>query len=168
MPQGAALCGDRGGQIQRGPRKTCFAGKTNPIPATIQKQLVQSDGLFLRFPVRKQGLAPLTQGRQRGGRSAPLSQADERLPAQFPCPRPKRRGVTGGTWFRPSDRARPALRCRNGVSAETPAIRREPLCAATEAVKGAPAKPVLRGRQIPSPQPDRVDVTDFSYIHFFA
>ena len=38
--------------------------------------------------------------------------------------RPKRRGFTGGTWFRPSDRARPALRCRNGVSAETPAIKR--------------------------------------------
>ena len=36
-----------------------------------------------------------------------------------------------------------------------PQCRREPLCAATEAVKckRAPAKPVLRGRQIPSPQP---------------
>ena len=46
--------------MQRGPRKTCFAGKTNLIPATIQKQLVQSDGLFLRFAVRKQGLLPLS------------------------------------------------------------------------------------------------------------
>ena len=42
----------------------------------------------------------------------------------FPVLRPKRRGFTGGTWFRPSDRARPAARCRNGVSAETPAIKR--------------------------------------------
>ena len=49
--------------MQKGPRKTCFAGKTNPIAATIQKQLVQSDGLFLRFPVRKQGLPPLCKGR---------------------------------------------------------------------------------------------------------
>ena len=108
------------------------------------------------FSGAEAGLGSTYTGETKGGaRSASLSQADERLPAQFPCPRPKRRGFTGGTWFRPSDRARPALRCRNGVSAETPAIRREPLCAATEAVKckGAPAKPVLRGRQIPSPQP---------------
>ena len=41
-----------------------------------------------------------------------------------PVFRPKRRGFTGGTWFRPSDRVRPALRCRNGVSAETPAIEK--------------------------------------------
>ena len=61
--EGAALCGDRGGQMQRGPRKTCFAGKTNSIPATIQKQLVQLDGLFLRFLVRKRGLPPLCKGR---------------------------------------------------------------------------------------------------------
>ena len=47
-------------------------------------------------------------------------------------PRPKRRGFTGGTWFRPSDRARPAVRRRNGVSAETPAIRRELSPQATE------------------------------------
>ena len=27
MPQGAGFSGDRGGQMKRGPRKTCFAGK---------------------------------------------------------------------------------------------------------------------------------------------
>ena len=182
------MCGDRGDQIERGPRKTCFAGKANPIPATIQKQLVQSDGLFLRFLVRKRGLAPLTQGRQRG---VPAPHHFPRLmkgcPLSFPVPVQKEEGLReehgsfprrklrrGPHLIKPpqspekpapcgiaplsrrgADRARPALRCRNGVSAETPAIRREPLCAATEAVKckRAPAKPVLRGRQIPSPQP---------------
>ena len=28
MPQGAGFSGDRGGQMQRGPRKTCFAGNS--------------------------------------------------------------------------------------------------------------------------------------------
>ena len=77
------------------------------------------------FSGAEAGLGSTYTGETKGGaRSASLSQADERLPAQFPCPRPKRRGFTGGTWFRPSDRARPALRCRNGVSAETPAIEK--------------------------------------------
>ena len=37
-----------------------------------------------------------------------------------PVPRPKRRGFTGGTWFRPSDRARPALRCRPAFPQKRP------------------------------------------------
>ena len=60
-------------------------------------------------------LAPLCREARGGGRL--------RVPSAL-VPRPKRRGFTGGTWFRPSDRARPALRCRNGVSAETPAIEK--------------------------------------------
>ena len=62
---------------------------------------------------------------QKGGGAAKLTKdasCDFRLPSLVF--RPKRRGFTGGTWFRPSDRARPALRCRNGVSAETPAIEK--------------------------------------------
>ncbi len=94
MPQGAGFSGDRGGQIERGPRKTCFAGNENPIPATIQKQLVQSDGLFLRFLVRKRGLAPLTQGRQRG---VPAPHHFPRLmkgcPLSFPVPVQKEEGL---------------------------------------------------------------------------
>ena len=37
-----------------------------------------------------------------------------------PVPRLKRRGFTGGTWFRPSDRARPALRCRPAFPQKRP------------------------------------------------
>ena len=47
-----------------------------------------------------------------------------RLLAPFSfVPRPKRRGFTGGTWFRPSDRARPALRCRPAFPQKRPRSR---------------------------------------------
>ena len=141
---------------RKGPPQNLFCGERKFHPRNHSKTARPIGRAVFAFSGAEAGLGSTYTGETKGGaRSASLSQADERLPAQFPCPRPKRRGVTGGTWFRPSDRARPALRCRNGVSAETPAIRREPLCAATEAVKckRAPAKPVLRGRQIPSPQP---------------
>ncbi len=50
--EGAALCGDRGGQMQKGPRKTCFAGKANPIPATM---LSDQNGYTHLKPLRNQG-----------------------------------------------------------------------------------------------------------------
>ena len=60
----------------------------------IRKQLVQSDGLFLRFLVRKRGLAPLTQGRQRG---VPAPHHFPRLmkgcPLSFPVPVQKEEGL---------------------------------------------------------------------------
>ena len=114
-----------------------------PSPQPFKNSSSNRTGCFA-FSGEEAGLASTYTGEKKGGRSAPLSQADERLPAQFPCPRPKRRGVTGGTWFRPSARARPALRCRNGVSAATPAIR----C-------GACYLPGRRGWQalLPTPQP---------------
>ena len=87
------MCGDRGGQMQKGPRKTCFVGKANPIPATIQKQLVQSDGLFLRFPVRKRGLAPLTQGRKRGAAPHHFPRLMKGCPLSFPVPVQKEEGL---------------------------------------------------------------------------
>ena len=41
-----------------------------------------------------------------------------------PVLRPKRGGFTGGTWFRPSDRARPALRCRPAFPQKRPRSKR--------------------------------------------
>ena len=44
--------------------------------------------------------------------------------APSPVLRLKRRGFTGGTWFRPSDRARPALRCRPAFPQKRPRSKR--------------------------------------------
>ena len=142
-PQGRRepLCAATEAVKCKGAPQNLFCGEDKSHPRNHSKAARPIGRAVFAFSGAEAGLGSTYTGETKGGaRSASLSQADERLPAQFPCPRPKRRGFTGGTWFRPSDRARPALRCRNGVSAETPAIRREPLCAATEAVKckGAP------------------------------
>ena len=48
MPQGAALCGDRGGQMQRGPRSEALRGVPNPsAPA---KALTERSELFCFRP----------------------------------------------------------------------------------------------------------------------
>ena len=55
------------------------------------------------------------QREPRGGRRS--------LIPSSPVLRPKRRGFTGGTWFRPSDRARPAPRCRPAFPQKRPRSR---------------------------------------------
>ena len=62
MPQGAAFCGDRGGQIKRGPRKTCFAGKSS----TFHRRKVD----------RKAAGGPLHQGRN-APRNPPFADAED-------------------------------------------------------------------------------------------
>ena len=60
MPQGAALCGDRGGQMQRGPRSKALRGV--PKPSAPAKAPADLGGSFL-FP--SPILPPLCKGRWR-------------------------------------------------------------------------------------------------------
>ena len=142
MPQGAGFSGDRGGLIKRGPRSETLWGvrplstggkwterppggldtkgemppgppvrlhrgyfllHTNPLsPVQKEEGLREEHGFFPRRKLR------------RGPRFIRPPRSPEK-PA--PC------GIAplSRRW---ADRARPALRCRNGVSAETPAIKR--------------------------------------------
>ena len=81
-------------------------------------------------------------GEARGGRRS--------LVPSSPVLRPKRRGFTGGTWFRPSDRARPALRCRPAFPQKRPRSR-----GGSGGHFDFPAKQVLRGLRARRRGPER-------------
>ena len=89
LPQGAGFSGDRGGQMKRGPRKTCFAGKSS----TFHRRKVD----------RKAAGGPLYQGRN-APRSPPFAHAENgfcctpapRLPRGFALPCGERGFPLGG------------------------------------------------------------------------
>ena len=81
LPQGAALCGDRGGLIKRGPRKTCFAGKSS----TFHRRKVD----------RKAAGGPLYQGRN-APRNPPFACTEDIFCCTpIPCPPSKKKRVYG-------------------------------------------------------------------------
>ena len=85
---------------RKGPPQNLFCGERKAHPRNHSKTARPIGRAVFAFSGAEAGLGSTYTGETKGGaRSASLSQADERLPAQFPCPRPKRRGVTGGTWF---------------------------------------------------------------------
>ena len=118
-------------------------------------------------PLRIRSAPPLTQGRQgEVGACSLCTTLPERQGAVGACPlcttlpggkevegcsfpRPKRREFTGGTWFRPSDRARPAMRCRPAFPQKRPRSGGSRFISFplpfSPALRLFPAKQVLRG-----------------------
>ena len=83
------------------------------------------------------------------GEASPAGDERRGLPLRSPVPRPKRRGFTGGTWFRPSDRARPAMRCRPAFPQKRPrsggeARRGTGLLSGSQALRGTKREDWLR------------------------
>ena len=93
------------------------------------KRDAQSIRISNSLPQSPAATAPSSEGAK--GLGCACGQARQREPRggrrslvpSSPVLRPKRRGFTGGTWFRPSDRARPALRCRPAFPQKRPRSR---------------------------------------------
>ena len=93
------------------------------------KRDAQSIRIANSLPQSPAATAPSSEGAK--GLGCACGQARQREPRggrrslvpSSPVLRPKRRGFTGGTWFRPSDRARPALRCRPAFPQKRPRSR---------------------------------------------
>ena len=106
MPQGAAVCGDRGGQMKRGPRRACAVGHSS----TFHRRKVD----------RKAAGGPLYQGRN-APRSPPFAHTEDgfcctpapRLPRGFAFPQRKPSSPAGSR-----NRHRGKLSARRGLPAD--------------------------------------------------